>query len=144
MIVPDANVLIYAVDERAPLHRAARAWLEKRLSGEEVVGFAWVALLAFLRVSTRPLVFEQPLTVAQAFDVVDRWLAQPSAEILHPGDQHRQLLREMLEHVGTGGNLVPDAHLAALAVEHGAFLATGDHDFQRFPRVRVVDPFGTA
>jgi len=141
MIVPDANLLVYTVDVEAPRHEAARRWMEDSLSGTETVGFAWVALLAFLRVSTRATVFRQPLTVDQAFDVVDAWLSQPPALVIHPGERHHLLLRELLEHVGTAGNLVPDAHLAALAVEHGAMLASGDRDFQRFPKVRLIDPF---
>jgi toxin-antitoxin system PIN domain toxin len=141
MIIPDANVLIYAVDDQSALHKSARAWIEAHLSETETIGFAWVALLAFLRVSTRPRVFAHPLTVDQALEVMDRWLDEPAAQLIHPTDRHPALLREMLQRVGSGGNLVPDAHLAALAVEYDAVLATGDRDFQRFPRVRILDPY---
>lgn len=135
MKLPDANVLLYAVDETSPLHKAAREWLEARLSGSETVGFAWVVLLAFLRLSTSPRVFASPLDLGSALDLVDSWLAQPCATVVHPGDRHSVLLRELLAPLGTAGNLTTDAHLGAIAVEHGAELVSFDRDFQRFERV---------
>ncbi len=140
MTLSDVNLLLYAVDAASPRHDAARAWLEDRLSGSETFAFAWSVLLAFLRLSTRAAVFEHPLTPVQAFDVVEGWLAQPSVVVLHPGDRHHVVMRELLEPLGTAGNLVPDAHLAALALEHGASLASSDHDFARFAGLRWVDP----
>jgi len=136
----DVNLLLYAVDSTSPRHEAARRWLEERLSGTETFGFAWTVLLAFVRLSTHRSVFERPLTLAQAFDLVDEWLAQPSAAVLHPTDRHAAVVRELLEPVGAAGNLVVDAHLAALAIEHGATLASSDRDFGRFPRLAWVDP----
>jgi len=140
VILPDVNLLLYAVDTTSPRHDAARAWLETRLSGSETVAFSWSVLTAFVRLSTHPSVFEQPLTSAQAFDIVEGWLEQPSVIVAHPGDRHHITMRELLEPLSTAGNLVPDAHLAALALEHGATLHSSDHDFARFAGLRWIDP----
>jgi toxin-antitoxin system PIN domain toxin len=140
VILPDVNLLLYAVDETAARHQAARDWLEQALSGSETVAFGWSVLAAFIRLSTRPAVFARPLTPTQAFDLVEGWLAQPSVVTVDPTQRHLALLRGLLEPLGTAGNLVPDAHLAALAVEHGATVASSDHDFARFPGVRWSDP----
>jgi hypothetical protein len=136
----DVNLLLYAVDASAPRHRAARRWLEERLSGTETLAFAWVVLLAFIRLSTSPRVFEAPLGLAEAFDVVDGWLAHPSSTVVHPTERHAAVVRELLEPLGTAGNLTTDAHLAALAIEHGADLCSSDSDFSRFGGVRWLDP----
>ena len=140
MILPDVNVLLYAVDAASPRQSLARPWLEGRLSGSETVAFAWSVLTAFVRLGTHPSVFHEPLTPAQAFDLIDGWLALPAVIVVHPGDRHQAVLRELLEPLGTAGNLVPDAHLAALAIEHGATLASSDHDFARFGGLRWMDP----
>ncbi len=140
MILPDVNVLLYAVDEASESHPRARDWLERSLSGTQTVAFAWSVLTAFIRLSTRPAVFAQPLTVAQAVDLVEGWLAQPPVVVVHPTDRHLAILRDLLEAAGTAGNLVPDAHLAALAIEHGATVASSDRDFARFAGVRSSDP----
>ncbi|MEK7701848.1 MAG: type II toxin-antitoxin system VapC family toxin [candidate division NC10 bacterium] len=140
MKILDANLLLYATDERSPRHTAARSWLEKQLSGRETIAFAWSVLLAFLRLATNPRIFERPLAPDRAFDIVDRWLEQPCVVVVHPGDRHSVLVRELLRPLGTAGNLVSDAHLAALAVEHGAELNSCDGDFARFPRLRWVNP----
>jgi hypothetical protein len=136
----DANLLLYATDERSPRHNSARAWLEARLSGDEPVAFAWAVLLAFLRLSTNPRVFAHPLSLERAFDVIQTWLAQPCATVVHPGDRHAILVRQLLGSLGTAGNLVTDAHLAALAIEHGAELNSCDTDFGRFSGLRWSDP----
>jgi uncharacterized protein len=101
------------------------------------VAFAWSVLTAFVRLATHPSVFHEPLTSAQAFDLIDGWLALPAVVVVHPADRHQTV---MLEPLGTAGNLVPDAHLAALAIEHGATLASSDHDFARFTGLRWMDP----
>ena len=132
MQVVDANVLIYAINEDAPHHPAARGWLETALSGEEPVGFAWVALLAFLRLTTRRTVFPNPLTLPQAMGVLETWLAQPAAIVLQPTPRHLGLLHGLLAPLGTAGNQVNDAHLAALAFEHGAEVVSFDPDFGRY------------
>src|SRR5712671_4372415 len=103
MIVLDANLLIYAVNEDAPLHRKARSWLESVLSGPQTVGFPWNALLAFLRLTTRPGLFRQPLSAEIAFDIVASWLDQRSVTIVHPGPRHFRVLRELLVPAGMGG-----------------------------------------
>lgn len=140
MKILDVNLLLYALDESSPRHERARPWLEGTLSGLETVGLPWATLLAFLRLSTRSAVFAEPLSGAQALDVIDEWLALAPVVVVHPGRRHAAVLREMLASVGTAGNLVPDAHLAAMAVEHGAELCSCDADFSRFPGVRWVDP----
>jgi uncharacterized protein len=136
----DANLLLYAVDERSPHHEVAKPWLEDQLSGPATFAFAWAVLLAFIRLVTNPRVFEKPLSGDEALDLVDSWLEQPNATILHPTDRHSQLLRELLAPFGTAGNLTNDAHLAALAIEHGAELCSGDADFGRFPGVQWTNP----
>jgi uncharacterized protein len=136
----DANLLLYAVDERSPHHRDAKAWFERQLSGSETCGFAWAVLIAFVRLATNPRVFAAPLTADEALDLVDSWLERPNATVVHPTDRHSGLLRELLLSLGTAGNLTSDAHLAALSIEHGAELCSGDSDFARFPRVQWFNP----
>lgn len=140
MILLDRNLLIYAVNEDAPLNRKAKSWLESALSGQETVGFPWIVLLAFLRLTTRPGLFQHALPADTAFDLVACWLDQPSATIVHPGPRHLPLLRELLLPLGTGGNLTADAHLAALAIEHRAELCSSDTDFARFKGLKWRNP----
>jgi uncharacterized protein len=140
MILIDANLLIYSVNEDAPLHLKARSWLERSLAGEETVALSWNVLLAFLRLTTRAGVFQKPLPVDVAFAVVQAWLGQPSVVILEPGPRHLRLLRDLIIPLGTGGNLSSDAHLAAIAIDHGAELCTTDSDFARFPQLRWRNP----
>jgi len=136
----DVNLLLYAVDESSPRNKTARTWLEERLSGTETFAFSWSVLLAFLRLGTNPRVFDTPLEPIEAFDLVDSWLAQPNVTVVHPTERHSALLRELLEPLGVAGNLVADAHLAALAIEHGAELCSADADFSRFPGLRWENP----
>jgi toxin-antitoxin system PIN domain toxin len=136
----DVNVLVYAVNEDTPHHRAARTWLERSLSSTETVAFAWHALVGFVRLATHASTLEAPLSSGEAIDIVEGWLAQPPSVIVHPTDRHPAVLRDLLAPLGTAGNLVPDAHLAALAIEHGAELVSFDNDFSRFPGLRWVDP----
>jgi toxin-antitoxin system PIN domain toxin len=138
----DANLLLYATDAQSPRHEAARAWLVGQLSGSETIAFAWSVLLAFLRLSTSPRVFAHPLAVERAFALVDAWLAQPCVVVVHPGERHPALVRELLTPLGTAGNLVSDAHLAAIAIEHAAELNSCDTDFSRFAGLRWADPLG--
>lgn len=140
MHLVDANVLLHAVNERAREHVAARAWLQTALGGTEPVAFAWVVILAFVRLSTHPAVFARPLTPRQAADLVERWLHSPAAVHVEPSRRHLSLLRGLLENAGTGGNLVNDAHLAALALEHGASIVSFDRDFARFHGVALRRP----
>lgn len=143
MKIVDANLLLYATDRRSPRHEAARPWLERQLSGDETIAFAWVVLLAFLRLSTNPHVFDRPLTPGRALDTIDGWLGQACAVIVQPGDRHAAVVRQLLDPLGTAGNLVNDAHLAALAIEHGAELSSCDSDFSRFSGLRWTNPLGS-
>lgn len=136
----DVNLLLYAYDAQSPRHEQARQWLEQTLSGSETVGLPWVVMLAFIRLITRSVVVEHPLTADQAIDLVDSWLEQPCVTVVHPTDRHPAVLRELLQPLGTAGNLTTDAHLAALAIEHGASLCSCDADFSRFPGLRWSDP----
>lgn len=140
MKLPDVNLLLYAFDSTSPRHQAARRWLEEILSAGETVAFAWVVLLAFVRLSTNPRVFDEPLSATAALDLVDGWLAQPCSTIVHPTERHPAVLRGLLEATGTAANLTTDAHLAALAIEHGAELQSSDSDYSRFPGLFWTDP----
>lgn len=140
MIIVDANLLLYAVNEDAPLHKPARSWLESAMGGTETVGLPWSVLLAFLRLTTRVGVFERPLSVGEAFDLVEAWIEQPNVVTVEPTDRHMRVLGELLEAFGAGGNLTSDAHLAALAIEYGAILCSADRDFSRFPGLRWRNP----
>lgn len=144
MKLVDVNLLLYAVNEDAPHHARARAWLEAQLSGTETTAFAWTVLLAFLRLSTRPLVFPRPLAPEEALAIVRSWLAQPHVAVLDPGERHIETLGRLLAGLGTAGNLTSDAHLAALAIEHGAELCSADSDFARFPGLRWLNPVAAA
>ena len=144
MTLTDVNLLLYAYDEASPNHPRSRVWLEQRLSGTETFAFAWIGLLAFVRLTTNPRIFAEPLQPSEALDHVDAWLAQPCATVLHPGRRHPMLLRRLLEPFGTAGNVTTDAHLAALAIEHGADLCSADADFSRFPGLRWTNPLAVA
>jgi len=136
----DAYLLLYAVNPDAPLHRKAKRWLEDTLSGGQTVAFSRNVMLAFVRLTTRSGLFRHPLPLEVAFEAVADWLAQPAATVVHPGPRHLAILRELLQPLGTGGNLIADAHLAALALEHGAELCSCDGDFARFPGLRWINP----
>ena len=140
MKLVDANVLLYAVNSDAPQHEPARSWLDRALSGDATVAFAWVALLAFVRLSTKTGLFPAPLTTDAAMDRVDAWLAAPPAVVVEPTVSHGSIMRELLANVGTGGNLTTDAHLAALAVEHRCAVVSFDNDFGRFAGVTWQHP----
>ena len=140
MILVDANLLIYAVDSDSVHHKAARRWLEKSLSGTSQVGLAWIVLLAFLRITTHPRIMLYPLLPDAALNYVDEWLAQPSVVSVAPGERHWPILRQMLSSSGMAANLTSDAHLAALAIEHGYAVYSADHDFKRFAGLKHVNP----
>lgn len=140
MIVVDANLLIYAYVSSVPLHEPARDWLDGRLSDTVRVGLPWSSLLAFLRVVTNPRIFPRPETVHQAWQQVERWLAARPVWIPQPTDRHAEILGRLLQKTAAHGNLVPDAHVAALAIEHGLVLCSMDHDFARFPDLRFENP----
>lgn len=137
MQIVDANVLLHAVNDGSAQHGAALTWLDEALSGMEPVGFAWVALLAFVRLATRVGAFPRPLAPSDALGAVEEWTGAPPSVLVHPTGRHLSILRGLLEQAGTAGNLTADAHLAALAVEHGAQVVSFDRDFERFPAVRL-------
>lgn len=141
MRLPDVNLLLYAADENSARHEAARTWLEDTLSGTETVAFAWLTLIGFVRICTNPRVTSAPWRIEEALDAVDGWLAQPAVTVIDPTHRHTAVLRDLLAPIGAaGGNLTADAHLAALAIEHGATLYSSDNDFARFPGLRWSDP----
>lgn len=140
MKLVDANVLLYAVNADAASHEPARRWLDTSLSGADTVAFAWVALLAFVRLSTKVGLFPSPLSVDGAMDRVDAWIAAGPAVVVEPTPRHGSVVRDLLRTVGVGGNLVSDAHLAALAIEHRCSVVSFDNDFSRFPGVDWVRP----
>ena len=140
MRVVDLNILLYATNRDSPRHAASKKWLEATLSGEESVAIPWIVVLGFLRLATSRLVFPSPISVDEAIAVVDGWLSQPPVVSLNPGDEHWTVLRRLLTDAGSAGNLTTDAHLAALAIEHGAELCSTDTDFARFPHLRWVNP----
>ncbi len=136
----DVNLLIYAVDEESSHHERTLRWFEATLSGRETVAFSWHALVGFLRITTRPRGARDAWPIQTALDEIERWLAQPVATVVHPTDRHAAVLRDLLAPLGTGGNLTSDAHLAALAIEHGATLCSHDNDFSRFAGLDWLDP----
>jgi len=140
VIIPDVDLLVYATDN-VNVHRpAAERWIEEIMSGPETVGFPWHSLIGFIRLSTNPRVFNVPLAIDTSLSIVDDWRAQPSATVVHPTHRHAAVFRDLLSPIGVGGDLVPDTHLAALAIEHGATLHSADSDFARFPALRWYNP----
>jgi len=140
VILLDANILIYAAASSLPQHATAQEWLDNQLSGPSPVGLPWASLLAFLRITSNPRLFGQAASVSEAWRRVQAWLAADPAWIPQPGERHAELLGELLALPGVHANLVPDAHLAALAIEHGLTLCSADTDFARFPRLRWTNP----
>ena len=136
----DVNMLLHAVNRDAPRHAAAKRWLEQQLSGADPVYLAWVTLLGFVRIVTNPRIVAAPLSVEAASAYVREWLAQPCVRIAAPRDGHWERVEALLRAAGTAGNLTTDAHLAALALEHGATVCSTDSDFARFPGVRWEQP----
>ena len=136
----DANLLLYAVHEGADQHEHAKDWLTDQLNGSRRVGLPWQSLAAFLRIATHPRAFAKPLSPATAWDRVSDWLAAPVAWIPAPGAEHRRIVGELVTTYEVAGNLVPDALLAALAVEHGLTVCSTDTDFARFRELRWENP----
>jgi toxin-antitoxin system PIN domain toxin len=140
LILVDANVLLYAYHPRAEAHERCRAWMEQAFSGEEPVAIAWVTVLAFVRISTNPRVFEQPLLASEALAAVASWLERPSVSVLEAGEACWEIFRELVVDAQVAGSLVMDAFLAAVALENGATLATTDRDFSRFSKLKLFNP----
>ncbi len=136
----DANILLYAVDRNSRFHESASTWLTDALNGNERVGLPWQSLIAFLRIATHPRASAQPLQPDEAWQVVDDWLSADLAWVPVPTARHRFILHHLVATHQLAANLIPDAHLAALAIEHGVEVCSGDSDFARFPDVRWSNP----
>jgi toxin-antitoxin system PIN domain toxin len=139
-VIVDANVLLYAVDAASGFHAAARSWLEAALNGPARVGLPWQSLVAFQRTSTHPRAAANPLTPGQAWSYVADWMQADATWVPVPGSQHAQILRGLIVDGDLRGNLVTDAHLAALAIEHGVGICSTDSDFARFSQITWVNP----
>lgn len=140
MILPDLNLILHAHNRGVAAHPAAKIWWETTLSRQRPVGLCWAVILGFIRLSTHRSVFQEPLPVEAACNEVRAWLAQPQVIVLEPGPRHAAILLDLLETLGTAGNLTTDAHLAALAIEHQCDLCSTDSDFGRFPGLRWSNP----
>ncbi len=140
MIIPDINLLVYAYNELAPHHPQAKKWWENLLSEETLVGIPWSVAFGFIRLMTHRQVLEKPLSVEACCDIVEEWLERPNVQPLEPGPRHFSIFRKLLSGIGTGGDLVTDAQIAALAVEHSGELHSNDFDFSRFPGLRWTNP----
>jgi hypothetical protein len=141
MIVPDANLLLYACDSTSPFHERARAWWQKCLSGDEAVGLTHPTVFAFLRISTSPRIFASPLTLALAVTHVRSWMARRVCQVLQTSGDHVATVIDLLDSAGgTAGNLVTDAQIGALAIAYRAVVHTADRDFLRFQSVRCHFP----
>lgn len=140
MILVDANLLIYAHVASLPQHEAARTWLDKRLNGQAPLGLPWPSLLSFVRIVSNPRIFEQPESIATAWTQAEAWLGCAQVWIPLPTERHREILGTLLANTVRRANAVPDAHLAALAIEHGLTLCSTDGDFAQFPGLRWENP----
>jgi len=140
VILVDANLLIYAVNQDLPQHKLARAWWEQVLSGAVRVGIPWVSVMAFLRICTNPRMFSSPLSPEAAIAYIDEWLDQPPVQLVAAGAGHWVILRNLLLQTGMAANLTTDAHIAALALEQGYGVYSADNDFQRFPGLKHINP----
>ena len=138
----DANILFFAVNVSAPEHDRAATWLEEALNGSRRVGLPWESLTAFMRLATNPRVVARPLAPVDAWTFVEEWLAAPAAWVPVPTERHAAVFGELVRRYRPAAKLVPDAHLAALAIEHGAEIISADTDFARFVEVRWRDPIG--
>lgn len=143
MILVDANLLLYAANHSAPEHVAAREWLDAQLGGTARVGLPWPSLLAFVRLASNPMVVRNPASVAVAWDQIDEWLNSQVAWVPLPTDRHVEIVGAFCRQPWMTSRLVPDAHLAALAVEHGLTLCSTDGDFARFAGVRWENPLAS-
>jgi uncharacterized protein len=140
MILVDANLPLYAHNKAAAQYRAARSWFEDAMSGQQIVLLPWTTLLAFLRISTSPRVWSDPFEMSEAASIVDEWLSLPNVNVPQPGARHWPILAGLMNSAQCRSPIVMDAHLAALAIEHGATLCTTDRGFARFPDLQLLYP----
>ncbi|KAB1644824.1 type II toxin-antitoxin system VapC family toxin [Gulosibacter chungangensis] len=139
-MIVDANVLLYAVDEQSHFHSKALQWLNSAMNGPERVGLPWASLMAFQRIITHPRVSANPLSPADAWSIVTDWLDADQVWVPTPGRRHHEILGGLIVQGDLRGNLIPDAHLAALAIEYGTGICSFDSDFARFGAVRWINP----
>lgn len=140
MILVDANILVYAHVQDFEQHEVAREWLDDQLGGTARVGLPWGSLTAYLRLVTNPRVFPKPLAAPEAMKQVADWLSRPAAWTPEPTERHADYLAELLALDGVRADLIPDAHLASIAIGHGLIVMSNDSDFARFPAVRWENP----
>ena len=140
MIIPDINILIYAVNKDSKYHSSAKKWFEKTLSEDEPVGLAWIVILGFLRIITSGKIMPRPLQPEAAYNIIETWFGLQVVQTINPTEQHWKILKELLGPLSTAGNLTSDAHLAALTIEHSACLYSTDNDFGRFKTLRWKNP----
>jgi toxin-antitoxin system PIN domain toxin len=140
VILVDVNILVYATFTNVNQHEPARTWLEAQLNGSIRVGLPWAVLLGYLRISTNPRAYSGWIQMSDAWKQVESWLACEPVWIPQPTERHTEVLAELLAQHGMYGNLVSDAHLAALAIEHGLTLCSSDRDFTRFRNLKWLDP----
>lgn len=142
MIIPDANLLLYAHIPFFKQHHNSRIWLEECLStGAEIIGLPWQIITAFIRIGTNRRIFDVPLTAGEAEKTVDLLLQHPLVQIISPTNRHWKLFSKMLKEEKIVGDLIMDAHLAVLAIEHNAVIATTDRDFSRFTDyIKLINP----
>jgi uncharacterized protein len=140
VILVDVNLLIYSKISDFPQHPKARDWLDRQLNSPGRVGLCWHSLLGFVRIVTNPRMSSQPLGIEQTWQQVEDWLSRPSAWIPTPGPRHQEVLATLIQATRPTGNLIPDTHLAALAIEHGLIMSSTDGDFARFPGLRWENP----
>lgn len=140
MILVDVNLPVHAVNLDSPFHPAARDWWDEVLSGIEPVCLPWITVVAFVRITTNRRILPNPLSPAEAFAYVDSWFGQSCVRSIEPLPGHWELMKRLLDAAGTAGNLTTDAHLAALAIQHGCEVCSTDTDFARFPRLRWWNP----
>jgi uncharacterized protein len=136
----DVNLLIYSWDLGSPHHEATRSWLDTKLNETPRVALPWESTLGFIRVVTNPRIYERPETISRAWRQVEEWLSCRNVWIPHASDEHEVVLGALLRNLGGGSTLIPDAHLAALAIEHGLILCSSDGDFARFAGLRWMNP----
>ena len=140
MIVPDVNILIYAHVTDMPHHVHARDWWSSAINGNESIGLAWSVMTGFIRLTTTTSLFTQPLSIDQACSVVDSWLQLPHSVTLQPSQDHLNHVRSTISKLKSGGSVVPDVHLAALAFEYGGTVYSADNDFARFGLAKWINP----
>lgn len=140
MILVDANLLLYGEDELSPQHLAAREWWDSQLAGDSPVCLCWTVINAFLRIGTNSRVYHRPLSIDEAVTRVQSWFAQPCVRLVIPTKNHWEIFSDLIIEGQAVANLVSDAHLAALAIEHGCTLYSTDSDFSRFPKLKWKNP----